>query len=76
MAAGSNSVVYQYTFPRAHTGPKGARRPLAVSTRARRLVALRSFLRFAAREDWLPGDLGATLDVPKQPERLPKPLAI
>jgi site-specific recombinase XerD len=73
MAAGSNSVVYQYTFPRAHTGPKGARRPLAVSTRARRLVALRSFLRFAAREDWL---LGATLDVPKQPERLPKPLAI
>jgi site-specific recombinase XerD len=37
-------------------------------------VALRSFLRFAARENWLPGDLGATLDVPKLPERLPKPL--
>jgi hypothetical protein len=45
-----------------------------VSTRARRLVALRSFLRFAARENWLPGDLGATLDVPTLPERLPKPL--
>jgi integrase len=48
--------------------------PLAVSTRARRLVALRSFLCFVARENWLPGDLGATLDVPKLPERLPKPL--
>jgi site-specific recombinase XerD len=65
---------YQRHLARARTGPKGARRPLAVSTRARRLVALRSFLRFAAREDWLPGDLGATLDVPKLPERLPKPL--
>jgi site-specific recombinase XerD len=38
------------------------------------LVALRSFLRFAAREEWLPGDLGTTIDVPKLPERLPKPL--
>src|SRR5205085_6511835 len=65
---------YQRHLARARTGPKGARRPLAVSTRARRLVALRSFLRFAAREDWLHGDLGATLDVPKLPERLPKPL--
>ncbi|HZE02833.1 MAG TPA: tyrosine-type recombinase/integrase [Pseudonocardiaceae bacterium] len=35
-------------------------------------MALRSFLRFAAREQWLPGDLGATIDVPKLPERLPK----
>jgi site-specific recombinase XerD len=38
-------------------------------------VALRSFLRFAAREEWLDGDLGATIDVPKLPERLPKPLS-
>ena len=67
---------YQRHLARARTGPKGARRPLAVSTRARRLVALRSFLRFAAREDWLPGDLGATVDVPKLPERLPKPLEV
>jgi integrase len=47
---------------------------VAISTRSRRLVALRSFLRFAAREEWLPGDLGTTIDVPKLPERLPKPL--
>jgi site-specific recombinase XerD len=40
---------YQRHLARARTGPKAARRPLAVSTRARRLVALRSFLRFAAR---------------------------
>ena len=66
---------YQRHLARLKTGPKGSRRPLAVSTRARRLVALRSFLRFAAREEWLPGDLGAGIDVPKLPERLPKPLA-
>ena len=49
--------------------------PPAVSTRARRLIVLRSFLRFAAREEWLAGDLGATIDVPRLPKRLPKPLA-
>ena len=65
---------YQRHLARARTGPQGARRPLAIATRSRRLVALRSFLRFAAREQWLPGDLGTTLDVPKLPERLPKPL--
>jgi hypothetical protein len=65
---------YQRHLARLRTGPKGARRPLAISTRSRRLVALRSFLRFAAREQWLPGDLGTGIDVPKLPERLPKPL--
>jgi site-specific recombinase XerD len=66
---------YQRHLARLQTGSGGSRRPLAVSTRARRLVALRSFLRFAAREEWLPGDLGAGIDVPKLPERLPRPLA-
>jgi site-specific recombinase XerD len=66
---------YQRHLTRLRTGPKGARRPLAISTRSRRLVALRSFLRFAAREEWLPGDLGTTIDVPKLPERLPTPRA-
>ena len=65
---------YQRHLARLKTGPKGSRRPLATSTRARRLVALRSFLHFAAREEWLAGDLGSTIDVPKLPERLPKPL--
>jgi site-specific recombinase XerD len=65
---------YQRHLARLRTGPKGARRPLAISTRSRRLVALRSFLRFAAWEEWLPGDLGTGIDVPKLPERLPKPL--
>lgn len=48
--------------------------PLAAPTRHRRLVALRSFLRFCAREEWTPGDLGVTIDLPKLPRRLPKPL--
>jgi site-specific recombinase XerD len=65
---------YQRHLARLETGPRGSRRQLAVSTRARRLVALRSFLRFAAREEWLSGSLGQSIDVPKLPERLPKPL--
>ena len=48
--------------------------PLSAPTRHRRLVALRSFLRYCAREEWTPGDLGVTIDLPKLPQRLPKPL--
>ena len=47
---------------------------LSAPTRHRRLVALRSFLKFCAREEWSPGDLGVTIDLPKLPRRLPKPL--
>ncbi len=47
---------------------------LSAATRHRRLVALRSLLRFCAREEWSPGDLGVTIDLPKLPQRLPKPL--
>jgi site-specific recombinase XerD len=54
--------------------PAGGRRALAPSSRQRHLVSLRSLLRFAAREEWLPGDLGSTIDLPRLPERLPKPL--
>jgi integrase/recombinase XerD len=57
------------------SGPRGTPpRALAPTTRQRRLVSLRGLLRFAAREQWLPGDLGATIDLPKLPERPPKPL--
>jgi site-specific recombinase XerD len=57
-----------------------ARRPgrgsgvLSAPTRHRRLVALRSLLKFCAREEWSPGDLGVTIDLPQLPRRLPKPL--
>jgi site-specific recombinase XerD len=47
---------------------------LSPATRHRRLVALRTFLRFGAREGWTTGDLGVTIDLPKLPRRLPKPL--
>lgn len=56
----------------ARGGP--GEQPLSPQTRHRRLVALRSFLRFCAREEWTPGDLGVTIDLPKLPKRLPKPL--
>ena len=65
---------YQRAIARARTHAGGAPRPLAPATRTRRLVSLRSFLRFAAREEWLISDLGATIDLPKLAERLPKPL--
>jgi site-specific recombinase XerD len=48
--------------------------PQLQTFRRRRLVALRSFLRYCAREDWTPGDLGVTIDLPKLPRRRPKPL--
>jgi integrase/recombinase XerD len=35
---------------------------------------VRSFLKFASREEWTSRDLADTIDLPKQPERLPKPL--
>ena len=59
---------------RATTGPAGDRRRLAPATRKRRLIALRSFLRFCQREEWLRSDLASTVDLPRLPERLPKPL--
>ena len=65
---------YQRSISRAKTGPSDDRRPLAAATRKRRLIALRSFLRFAQRERWIAFDLAATVDLPKLPERLPKPL--
>src|ERR1039458_2023484 len=65
---------YQRAIARARTHAGGAPRPLAPATRTRRLVSLRSFLRFAAREEWLTTDLGATIDLPKLAERLPNPL--
>ena len=64
---------YQRHLARLRTGPKGARRPLAISTRSRRLVALRSFLRFAAREEWLPGTSGPASMCPSCPNASPSP---
>lgn len=55
-------------------GRRPGAKPLAAPTRHRRLVALRSFLRYCAREEWTPDDLGVTIDLPKLPKRLPKPL--
>ncbi|MBV8526823.1 MAG: tyrosine-type recombinase/integrase [Candidatus Dormibacteraeota bacterium] len=65
---------YQRHLGRLRVRSRAAERPLGIATRHRRLVTLRSFLRFAAREEWLAGDLGSTIDLPRLPERLPKPL--
>ena len=43
---------------------------------ARKLAALRAFFRFLVREDVIPGDPTAGLRGPKQPRRLPRPLAV
>ena len=54
--------------------PIRGRRTLAPATRKRRLVCLKSFLKFVAREEWTAGDLGAHIDLPEQTDRLPKPI--
>lgn len=46
---------YQRHLARLRTGPKEARRPRAVSTRSRRLVALWGFPRFGVRRQGRPG---------------------
>ena len=67
-------TAYQRHVSRATTTRGGRPQRLGPRRRHRLLVALRSFLAFAARERWLPGDLGAVIDLPRLPERLPKPL--
>ena len=52
-------------------GEKG----LALSSRARRLQALRGFLRHSLREGWLHEDLAAHIDIPQVSAPLPKPLS-
>jgi integrase/recombinase XerC len=43
---------------------------------ARKLAALRAFFRFLMREEVIPRDPTAGLRAPKQPRRLPRPLAV
>ncbi|MHB1525227.1 MAG: tyrosine-type recombinase/integrase [Candidatus Dormibacteria bacterium] len=54
-----------------HLGQAG----LALSSRARRLQALRGFLRYGLREGWLSDDLGSHIDIPRVAPPLPKPLS-
>jgi site-specific recombinase XerD len=67
-------TAYQRHISRATTTRAGGSQRLGPRQRHRLLVSVRSFLAFAACERWLPGDLGAVIDLPKVPERLPKPL--
>ncbi|MGA7172181.1 MAG: tyrosine-type recombinase/integrase [Candidatus Dormiibacterota bacterium] len=53
-----------------HLGQVG----LALSSRARRLQALRGFLRYGLRESWVAEDLAAHIDIPRISPPLPKPL--
>jgi len=53
-----------------HLGQTG----LALSSRARRLQALRGFLRYGLREGWVGEDLAAHIDIPRISPPLPKPL--
>ena len=51
-------------------------RGLARSSIASHLAALRSFYRFARRQDWVPGDPWAAVSTPRLPRRLPKVLEV
>lgn len=65
---------YQRRVSRERKDTPEGKQPHSPATRQRRLVALRSFLRFASLEEWTARDLAAAIDLPKLPERLPKPL--
>ena len=65
---------FQRIVARATRTVGSGRQPLAAGTRRRRLIALRTFLRFCRREEWLHQDLASGIDLPRLPERLPKPL--
>ncbi len=65
---------FQRIVARATRTAGSGRQPLAAGTRRRRLIALRTFLRFCRREEWLHQDLASGIDLPRLPERLPKPL--
>ncbi len=51
-------------------------RGLARSSIASHLAGLRSFYRFARRQDWVPGDPWAAVSTPRLPRRLPKVLEV
>ena len=57
-------------------GRPPATKPLAPSSVARMLVALRSLFRFLVREDYLPADPTSRIGSPKQPKSLPKAIRI
>ena len=65
---------YQRRVSRERKDTPGGKQPHSLATRQRRLVAVRSFLRFASLEEWTTRDLAAAIDLPKLPQRLPKPL--
>ena len=56
---------YQQHLARSLTQP---------SSRARALVAVRSWLRWLASEGTLESDISGSITLPKQPQRLPKPI--
>jgi len=65
---------YQRRVSRDRKETPMGQRPHSPATRQRRLVALRSFLRFASLEEWTTRDFAAFIDLPRLPQRLPKPL--
>jgi site-specific recombinase XerD len=65
---------FQRAIARATRPASTGRQRLAPATRRRRLIALRTFLRFCRREEWIEQDLASGIDLPRLPERLPKPL--
>jgi site-specific recombinase XerD len=65
---------FQRAIARTTRAAGTGRQRLAPATRRRRLIVLRTFLRFCRREEWIDQDLASGIDLPRLPERLPKPL--
>lgn len=61
---------------RLRTGGAPASKPLAPTSVARILVAVRSFYRYLAREGRIPSDPTATIGAPKRPRPIPKAISL
>ena len=63
---------------RCASGPRAGRgrRALAPTSLRRRAAAIRGFYRFAYAEGLIPADVGARLELPRQPRLLPETLSV
>jgi site-specific recombinase XerD len=62
---------FQLALDQPHRQSSHGMRPLAVPTRARRLVVVRGFLRFAWDQVWLREDAGSALIIPRPETSVP-----
>jgi len=67
--------LFYYRKPPQKDGTKGGD-PLSVSTQAQRLTYLKSWFKWLTRQDHIPANPAAEVDLPKVPQSLPKDILV